>query len=162
MSDTHLNTLSSPRTMAILAGREERDVTLSFRLRADRSRIFYALSIPEYIETWFQLPPQDELRSVFHQSTQQTFGIDLYRAEELQARVQGSCSTMSSSQIRYTWKIKSGARITDTVADIQLLSALGGCTLTLKHRGFRDALESEWYGKVWRQSLESLSRLMEK
>jgi uncharacterized protein YndB with AHSA1/START domain len=162
MSDSHLNTLSSPRTIAILAGLEEREVTLSSRIQADRSRVFYALSIPEYIETWFQLPPHDELRFVFRQPTQQTFGIDLYRAEELHARVQGSCSTMSSSQIRYSWKIKSGTRITDTVADIQLLSALGGCTLTLKHRGFRDPHESDWYGKVWRQSLESLCRLMEK
>ena len=162
MSDAYLNTLSSPRTMGILTGRQEKDVTLSLRIEADRSRVFYALSIPEYIETWFQLPAQDELRCVFHEPTEQTFGIDLYRAEELQARVHGSCSTMSSSQIRYSWRIKAGARNTDTVADIQLLSALRGCTLTLKHRGFRDAIESEWYGKVWRQSFETLCRLMEK
>ena len=161
MRDTQENILTNPGVMALVSGRD-RDVVHSVKIQADRERVFYALSIPEYIETWLRSPNEDELRFVFHSVTEETFRIDLYRANTVQTRIQGFCSVLNLNQIQYAWKITSLVTKTSTVVDMRLLTGPGGCTLGLKHSGFREAAESGWYGQVWRRSLDTLCRLMEK
>lgn len=161
MRDTQENILTNPGVMALVSERD-RDVVHSVKIQADRERVFYALSIPEYIETWLRSPNEDELRFVFHSVTEETFRIDLYRANTVQTRIQGFCSVLNLNQIQYAWKITSLVTKTSTVVDMRLLAGPGGCTLGLKHSGFRDEAESGWYGQVWRRSLDTLCRLMEK
>jgi hypothetical protein len=55
VSDTGHNTLNDPG-MTVTTHQHEKDVALSFKIEADRSRVLYALSIPEYIEAWLQAP----------------------------------------------------------------------------------------------------------
>jgi len=147
---------------ARIAGQHERDVALSFQFKADSSRVFFALSIPEYIEAWLQAPDTDDLRFVFNQVAEDTFRIDLYRGHTLQASVDGSCWVVAANQVRYIWKTASPIAVTETVVDIKLLRAPGGCVLALKHSGFRDPIESARCRSMWQQSLERLCRLMEK
>lgn len=161
MRDTHQNILTNPAVMALVSGRD-RDVVHSVKMQADRDRVFYALSIPEYIEAWLRSPNEDELRFVFHSMRQESFRIDLYRADTVQVRVHGFCNVLNSNQIQYAWKTTSLVAKTSTVVDMRLLAGPGGCTLGLKHSGFRDAVESAWYGQVWSRSLDTLCRLMEK
>jgi uncharacterized protein YndB with AHSA1/START domain len=154
--------LDSPRIMALLADRNDKNVSLSSRISAHRSRVFYAISIPEYIETWLRFPSEEGLHFIFTPVAQQAFRIELYRESAPIGSVYGQCDTMNDSQIRYTWKTRYAASITNTVVDMKLLSVSGGCTLALKHRGFRDRADIAWHFKLWQLSLESLSRLMEK
>lgn len=161
MRDTQQNILTNPAVMALVSGRD-RDVVHSVRIQADRERVFYALSIPEYIEAWFRSPNEDGLRFVFHSVTEETFRIDLYRADTVQTRIHGLCSVLNLNQIRYAWKTTSMVAKTSTFVDLRLLAGPEGCTLGLKHSGFRDAVESGWYGQVWRRSLDTLCSLMEK
>jgi len=86
--NTHIdpaNTRINTRMIAIHPGQQERDVALSFKFNADSSRVFYALSIPEYIEAWLQAPDTDDLRFVFNQIEEETFRLDLYRKPFRQA-----------------------------------------------------------------------------
>ena len=166
LTDTKHNTQIDPgldpRMIAALPGQHERDVALSFQFKADSSRVFYALSIPEYIEAWLQAPDTDDLRFVFNQVAEETFRIDLYRGETLQASVDGSCWVVGSNQVRYIWKTTSLIDTTETLVDMKLLPGSGGCVLALKHSGFRDPAESARCRRMWQQSLERLCRLMEK
>lgn len=162
MSDTRPNILDNPRILALLVDRNDKNVALSSRICADRSRIFYAVSIPEYIEAWLRFPPEEGLRFVFEPMEEQTFRITLYRAEASIRSIHANCYIRNSSQIRYTWKTRFATGITNTVVDIKLLSVSGGCTLALAHSGFQDAADSAWHSKIWQLSLENLGRLMEK
>jgi uncharacterized protein YndB with AHSA1/START domain len=162
VNNTQQRILSSPAVMAMIASQTKQEVALSSRIRANRERVFHALSIPEYIEAWFKSPVEDELRFLFHSVTSETFRIDLFRGMALQTRVQSCCTILSSEQIRYSWKITSPGQRVDTVVDLRLVGSFEGCTLGLKHIGFRDAVESAWYEQVWRRSLDALCRLMEK
>jgi uncharacterized protein YndB with AHSA1/START domain len=148
--------------IARIPGQHERDVALSFKFKADSSRVFYALSIPEYIEVWLEAPDTDDLRFVFNQIAEETFRIDLYRGETLQASVDGSCRVVGENQVRYIWKTTSPIGATETLVDMKLLSGTGGCVLALKHSGFKDPEESARCFRMWHQSLERLCRLMEK
>jgi uncharacterized protein YndB with AHSA1/START domain len=163
--NTHIdpaNTRIDTGMIAIHPGQHDRDVALSFQFTADSSRIFYALSLPEYIEAWLQASDTDDLRFVFNQIAEETFRIDLYRGETLQASVDASCWIVGSNQVRYTWKTTSPIGTTETLVDMKLLSGSGGCVLALKHSGFHDPAESARCRRMWQQSLERLCRLMEK
>ena len=160
--DTKHSALLDPGMIAAIPGQQDRDVALSFKFNADSSRVFYALSIPEYIEAWLQAPDTDELRFVFNQVGEDTFRIDLYRGPSLQASIDGSCWVVGTNQVRYIWKTTSPMGTTETLVDMKLLSSSGGCVLALKHSGFRDQAESARCSRMWHQSLGRLGRIMEK
>jgi uncharacterized protein YndB with AHSA1/START domain len=166
LTDTKQNTQIDPGLgpgmIATIPGQHEKDFALSFQFKADSSRVFYALSIPEYIEAWLQAPDTEELRFVFNQIAEETFCIDLYRGETLQASVDGSCWVVGSNQVRYIWKTTSLIDTTETLVDMKLLPGSGGCVLALKHSGFNDPAESARYRRMWQQSLKRLCRLVEK
>jgi hypothetical protein len=136
------------------------DIVLSFRIEADSSRVLYALSMPEYIEAWMQAPDAEELQFIFSPITQDTFRIDLYCAEVLQASIHSTCRVVSANQVRYLWNSTSRTGSTETLVDIQLRSGSGGCILGLKHNGFKSATELAWCSTMWNQSLERLCRIM--
>lgn len=160
--NTKHSALLDPGMIAAIPGQHDRDVALSFKFNADSSRVFYALSIPEYIEAWLQAPDTDELRFVFNQVGEETFCIDLYCGPSLQASIYGSCWVVGTNQVRYIWKTTSPMGVSETLVDMKLLSGSGGCVLALKHSGFRDQAESARCSRMWHQSLERLSRIMEK
>jgi uncharacterized protein YndB with AHSA1/START domain len=151
-----------PGMIATATAQHDRDVALSFQFRADSSRVFFALSIPEYIEAWLQAPDTDDLRFVFNQIAEDTFRIDLYRGQTLQASVDGSCWVVGANQVRYIWKTTSSIDTTESIVDMKLLPGSGGCVLALKHSGFNDPAECARCRRMWQQSLERLCRLMEK
>jgi uncharacterized protein YndB with AHSA1/START domain len=162
VSDAVHNALNDPAAVVIMSHQHARDVSLSFKIEADSSRVFYALSIPEYIETWLQPPDATDTKFVFDLAGQETFHIDLYRGETLQASVYGSCCVMGANQVRYIWKTTSPAGTSETLVDMHLLCASGSCVVNLRHSGFTDTVESAWCCKMWCQSLEKLCRLMRK
>jgi uncharacterized protein YndB with AHSA1/START domain len=166
--DPRMNPKIDPGMVPTVPSQRERDVALSFQFKADRSRVFYALSIPEYIEAWLQAPNRDEdidtddLRFVFNQVAEETFRIDRYRGTTLHSSIDGSCWVVGENQVRYLWKTTSLMGTSETLVDMKLLSSLGGCVLALKHSGFNDPAESARCRRMWQQSLERLCRLMEK
>jgi uncharacterized protein YndB with AHSA1/START domain len=161
-TNTHVDLGIDSGVTAMIPGQHERDVALSFQFKADSSRVFYALSIPEYIEAWLQAPDTDDLRFVFRQVTEETFRIDLYRGESLHASVDGSCWAVGENQVRYVWKTTSPIATNETLVDMKLLRGSCGCVLALKHSGFKDPVESARCRRMWQQSLERLCRLMER
>lgn len=162
LAGTKHSTLLDPGMMGVIPGEHDRDVALSFRFNADGSRVFYAVSIPEYIEAWLKAPDTDELQCVFKQVAEETFRIDLYRGQTLQASIDGSCWVVGTNQVRYVWKTTSPMGTSETLVDMKLLCGSGGCVLALKHSGFRDQVESARCSRMWHQSLERLSRIMER
>src|ERR1700749_1686866 len=147
---------------ALVHDQQTRDIALAFKIEAASNRLMYALSMPEYIEAWLQAPAMEELIFLFKPITQDTFRLDLYRAEKLQTSISGSCRIVNTNQVRYTWRTVSSAGTSETLVDIWLRDSSGGCILGLKHSGFRDAVDSTWCSKMWNQSLRRLSRLMKK
>ena len=73
MTETQQNTLSQSPGTAPLPPRKKAAVAISLRIAADRRRVFHALSIPEYIEAWLQVPDPNELLSVFDLVKQESF-----------------------------------------------------------------------------------------
>jgi uncharacterized protein YndB with AHSA1/START domain len=160
VTEMQQNILSQPRMMATSPTRRKTAVALSLRIAADRRRVVHALSIPEYMEAWLQAPDPDELLFVFDLVNQENFRIRLYRAEGLHASIYGSSRVEDANRVTYIWKTTSRARTTETLVDMRLEGGSRGCTLRLKHSGFRDRAESAWHCRMWHQSMERLCQII--
>lgn len=154
--------LNNPEMLTMVPSQQARDVALAFRIEAASNRVMYALTMPEYIEAWLQAPEVAETRFLFHPVTQNSFHVDLYRAETLQTSIYSWCRVVSVNQVRYTWRTISSTGAAETRVDMSVRDSSCGCILGLKHIGFRSAADSTWYLKMWNQSLGRLSRLMKK
>jgi uncharacterized protein YndB with AHSA1/START domain len=162
VSDTGQHTLTDSGIAATIPGLREKDIALSRMIEADSSRVFYALSIPEYIEAWLLAPDAEASQLVFELVTSETFQIDLYRAQALEASIHGFCRVVGANEVRYRWTTTSSISTTETLVDMKLLCAPEGCIIDLKHGGFEDPIESAWCYKMWHKSLDKLSTLMKR
>jgi uncharacterized protein YndB with AHSA1/START domain len=159
MTEMQMNTLSQQQLVATLPTRKKTAVTLSLRIAADLRRVVHALSIPEYMEAWLRMPDPNELLFVFDLVNRESFRINLYRAEGLHASIYGS-SRVDANRVTYIWKTTSRSRTTETLVDMRLAGNSRGCTLRLKHSGFRNRAESAWHFMMWHRSMERLSQII--
>jgi hypothetical protein len=140
----------------------ERDVLLSCRFIGDKSRVLYALSIPEYIEAWLRAPDTAAQKWIFNSTGREQFRIDIYPSDSLQERIHGYCQVINPNQVRYSWTTTSRSGFAKTLVDIETSWNRGWCNITLKHSGLVGAVEIGWYGEMWNQSLLRLCRLLQK
>jgi hypothetical protein len=154
-----MNIFSQPQIVATSPTRKKTGVALSLRIAADLRRVVHALSIPEYMEAWLQVPDPNELLFVFDLVNRESFRISLYRAEGLHASIYGS-SRVDANRVTYIWKTTSRSHTTETLVDMQLAGSSRGCTLRLKHSGFRNRAESVWHSIMWHRSMERLCKII--
>jgi uncharacterized protein YndB with AHSA1/START domain len=162
MGDMRQNVLNDTAMVVRFPEQQAWDVVASTKIETDSRRVFYALSIAEYLETWLRVPDIEELKFSVDPLAHEKFRMDIYCAELLQASIQGSCLALNKDRIKYAWKKISAGSTVETVVDIQLSCGASGCMLSLRHRGFHDTLESDWHCEMWHRSLERLRGLMGK
>ena len=148
-----------PGTIAAIQLRERDPILLSSRIEVDSRRVFYALSLAEYIEAWLRAPAQEEVL-VFGFVTPERFQIDLYREDAPRASIHGSARVVNKSQVIYSWKTISPYGITHTAVDLVLLGGMDRCVVGLKHTGFSNMRERAWHHEMWKRSMAKLSELV--
>jgi hypothetical protein len=62
MSSQQQNIQIETRTMAVTLERTALDVAVSVEIEAESRRVLYALTIPEYMEAWLQMPDTEKLQ----------------------------------------------------------------------------------------------------
>jgi hypothetical protein len=149
-------------TMAVTQERVELDVALSIEIKAEGYRVLYALTIPEYMEAWLQMPNSEKLECFADPKAPNSFHIDLYSFEAPYASIEGCCLLSSPDRIIYLWKNSCVGNTAETMVGIRLKSSAGQCTVELKHSGFCNVEESVWHSRMWHSSLDKLSGLMAK
>jgi uncharacterized protein YndB with AHSA1/START domain len=159
--ETQQNTLSQSQAIAVVPTRKKATVTLSMRVASDRRRVLHALSIPEYMEAWLQLPHPDEFLPVFDVVKRESFRIRLYHAKGLHGSIYGSSQVVDENRVAYLWRTAYRTRTTETLVNIRVAGGSRGCTVRLEHSGFRDKADSTWHSGLWHGSMAKLSRLIQ-
>jgi uncharacterized protein YndB with AHSA1/START domain len=149
-------------TIAGRLRRAELDVAVSVEIRAESRRVLYALTIPEYMEAWLQMPDLEKLECSADSRAPNSFHIDLYSSEASHTRIEGFCLLSSPDWIVYLWKNSCAGNNAETMVGIHLRSGPGQCTVDLKHSGFCNLEESVWHSRMWHSSLDKLCKLMTK
>jgi hypothetical protein len=146
--------------MAINMKQAELDVVMSVEIGAESRRVLNALTIPEYMEAWLQMPDAEKLWCFADRRTPNSFHIDLCSVKAPRARIKGDCLRLDPDRIIYLWRNTCIASTGATMVDIHLKGGPGQCTINLKHGGFCNMEESLWHSRMWHRSLNKLGRLM--
>lgn len=145
-----------------LPDRPSMDIIASLRIQADTRRVLNALAMPEYMETWLQLPEIDRIECHSNLGPFGRFRLELYSNCESRGIIDGLCHlSKHQDKVTYFWdRLYAGTRATSMV-EFSLRGGLRRCTLKLKHGAFSNRAETEWHSTMWHLSLHKLSGLLE-
>jgi uncharacterized protein YndB with AHSA1/START domain len=134
------------------------DVLATIRIEAECWRVYSALSIPEYMDSWLEVP--EGARVAFSHDSQNNIRINL--------KCSGASRSIYSSRIRtkpgrvtFLWETVERNGSSTSEVDIVLRDGPRRCTLRLRHTGLRSWDENELYSTMWSKSLMRLQSLMQ-
>jgi uncharacterized protein YndB with AHSA1/START domain len=138
------------------------EVFASVEIEAEVQRILYALSTPEYMEAWLQLPGAERVECHSERRSFDRFRIDMFLSDKRSASIYGSCLVSRPKRVTYLWNKERVGISYRSVVEIHILAGPSRCGLKLKHRGLSNAEDREWHSTMWQQSLNKLRLLTER
>ena len=134
----------------------EGEITAHRSVNADRSRLFQALTLAEYIDAWFVAP------GALAGSTSVTMEPDSFvvRYRLLDGREQrfiGSYKVLRRGKVQFAWT-DAFRETSSSLVRIRLLGDFGRTTVQLTHAGL-DESQHLHYRMLWEASLEKLASL---
>jgi uncharacterized protein YndB with AHSA1/START domain len=132
------------------------EVTIHRSVNADRSRLFQALTLAEYIEAWFVAP------GAVSGSTSVTMGPDgfvvRYRLlDGGEERFVGSYKVLRRGKVQFAWT-NASREASSSLVRIRLLGDFGRTTVQLTHAGLDESQHLD-YRMLWEASLDKLASL---
>lgn len=137
-------------------------IEFSVTIRADSRRVLYAITIPEYIETWLAPPSASGLRIITKTGDCSDLLLECYNAGRLSARFAVSVDHITETTATMSWHDVPTETASTSIAHFGLKRNQGSCLLNLKHKGLADESTELWYSQMWQQSLSNLCRLLNK
>jgi len=125
-------------------------------MNADRQRIFQAVTVPEYIETWLSPPGALDGTTVF--ASEDSLSITYRGAENERSRIFCQYRAVRRSKLLFTWRNVSTSDGPASLVKVRLLGDFGRTTVHVTHVGL-SSLEREWHQDLWTASLQRLRNL---
>ena len=138
------------------------EIFASIAIQAEVQRILYALSTPEYMGAWFQLPGAERVECHSEQRSFDRFRIDVFSSNRMIPTVYGSCLLSKPNRVTYLWEKDCVGLHSRSLVEIHLLGGPNRCTIKLEHRGLPNLEDREWHSTMWQLSLNKLRILMER
>lgn len=126
-------------------------------VNAYRSRVFHALTVPEYIETWF-CAPRSIPGSIRVFPREDSFSITYSSAEGERFRVLCSYRVCRRSKLLFSWKHDTQSETAVSLVKIRLCGDFGRTTVRVTHAGLT-RFNQRWHQDLWEASLERLHNL---
>lgn len=140
-----------------LPARHPFDISAMTSVNADRSRIYQALTVPEYIEAWLCVPDGIAGRTGVL-AGENAFSISYWCAQREQCRIFCSYHVRRRSKLVFTWQHSTPAEATSSMVRMRLLGDFGRTTVHVTHVGLTQC-NQQWHESLWVSSLCKLSKL---
>jgi len=134
-------------------------VYLEFNVRADARRLFHALTVPEYLETWVSLPGHNLGCSTAAARSNQDYVIEHYCEGSPALTITGTYSVCRRRNVVFSWRVDGNLSIPETEVDIRLRGNFESTTLIVRHTGFAAEAERAWHQALWTVSMRRLIAL---
>lgn len=154
------NMSASPRTSALICDNTVLDVVESAQLEAGWLRVFYALTLPEYIEAWLRLPEAVRIECLPELNSLYGGRIDRFLASSPQRKIYASRLLTKSHKITYLWEQTDAKHNVKSIVEFRLRGGSHRSVIKLRHQGFLDHRERDRHARIWQSSLEGLRKLM--
>ena len=141
----------------------ERQIAIRATLKADKRRIFDALTLPEYMEAWLCLPCSHSNCHTTASQTGSRFRFDHYVAGTLDLCITGCYQVCRRGKMSFAWH-KTDARLqpgnsSESLVLIRLYGEFASSALDLTHTGHFSPDEYRWHCDMWQLSLNKLQSL---
>ena len=128
------------------------DVSIDVSIDAEPRSVFYAWTMPEYLETWLR-PPGCRAASVIEKPS----GFSIQFSGDDLVLVDVSWNISRVDQMEMIWNVEGNT----SAVSIRLQPGTGRTILHLRHRCLASVESSIWHGHLWTSSLERLATLIE-
>lgn len=135
------------------------EIHLCAEIAAAQRCLFYALTLPEYLEAWLKMPGTTNLR-VTVQNCPDELQLDRYCSLGYLGSIFLRFHMRSEDSICLTWRNCLDVNTSSTSVHVTLRENQGTCTLSVTHTGFATEEESRWHHVAWTRSLVALAGLM--
>jgi uncharacterized protein YndB with AHSA1/START domain len=126
-------------------------------VNADRQRVFHALTLPEYIETWFSAPGALIDRTVVSR-WDEFFSISYSSARSEQSRILCSYRVCRRSKLLFTWRHDNALERRSSLVKIRMEGDFGRTAVHVTHLGLEPS-DRQWHQDLWESSLEKMCKL---
>jgi hypothetical protein len=135
-------------------------IDLAVSVGADTRRIFQALTVPEYLEAWIDMPDRAEGSRVVASMETNGYRLDHYSAGRAAVHITGSYLFCHQRKLRLFWRKISPHSSTESLVDFRLRGNFGSSILELRHSALDSAEEFYWHRRLWQESLAKLALLL--
>ena len=136
--------------------------SMEFSLAADTLRVFNALTVPEYLETWLCVPGHHpECRNVMHRAGDK-FQIEHSCDSGTAIRIAGAYASLLKRKLSFSWQPTGGPEANESLVDIRLYGDFERSILRLRHFGLQPGHDFNWHAALWSESIARLGRLFER
>jgi len=119
--------------------------------------LFQALTVPEYIDTWFVAP--DAVSGTTAVTKGPNCFVVTYRSMDgSEKRFVGSYKVSRRGKVQFTWRRDAFGETSSSLVRIRLQGDFERTTVNLKHVGLAQEEQSH-YSTLWQASLEKLASL---
>jgi len=137
-------------------------VTLECRVAADTRRVFDALTVPEYIETWICVPGHHPACSNVTSRVADGFQIAHHCSTGPSTKIIGTYCSFLRRKLSFSWRPADGSECLDSFVDIRLYGDFERSILRLRHFGLGSEDEFDWHSALWSASLARLCGLFDR
>ena len=132
---------------------------MEFSIRADTRRLFHALTVPEYLETWLCLPGHHLGCSTAATRIKDDYLLEHYCGTSAALSITGSYLVCRRRNVSFSWNVNGDLLVPETRVDIRLRGDFENSRLLLMHSGFASSADYAWHKALWTASMGRLMRL---
>lgn len=151
----------SASTVPVCSAREANwIIALSVDLDADARRIFQALTVPEYLEAWIDMPDWMAGSRVVASQNARGYRLDYFCGDSRAVSIIGSFLFCHQRKMRLFWRRTCQHSCAQSLVDFRLRGNFGSSILELRHTALDSEDEFLWHRKLWQRSLQKLGSLL--
>lgn len=134
-------------------------ICASVRVRAETRRLFQALVVPEYLETWLRIPEEGASSSIVLMDGPN--GFILQSADPKRVRILAGYTSWRRRRLSICWRLERNRLIKQSSVALRLIGDFECSVLSLCHTGLGSLEEYAWHHRLWTESLERLTKLFQ-
>ena len=136
-----------------------RNIAMQVAIHSDANRIFQALTRPEYLETWIELPRDGRNSYLVGWQQGNSYRLDHYQGGRRDLAISGEYRICRRRRMLFTWAVSGDRIASESLVYIALHGNFSSTILELHHRGITSTTEHLWQQEMWLRSLDRLTRL---
>lgn len=134
-------------------------IRASIRVRAETRRLFQALVIPEYIETWLSVPYQEASWSLTPLQTRKGFVLECSDRNARMLRILAGFTAWRRRRLSIRWKLEGNRQLNESSVAVRVVGDFECSILSLCHTGLDSLEDFRFHQQLWSGSLDRLGKL---